>query len=472
MTSPDLLRRVGAAVAALVLLVALPLLAATPEKPGLGHLFSAPQSPELQAMLSRYHLKAGRYEQPRAFSPSAEADRERYRNVKGRPFPTSLLYLLYTPDSRNARKAPLIVYFPGSGEVGSDQMKQFRQRSIFDIVTSADFQDRHPCFFLAVSLPDGTRTLYDGLPGEPSAMQDLVMGAVRTVAAAQQRPLADMDRLYSVGFSLGGECAYGIALAYPGCFAGTISVASFPPPAQYVSEKHPGSWWHIYNEGDYTVHGVTGDMLDPFVDRVRALGGEFRTGTYPCDGHNAWSAAWRESAAWDWLFSKSLGDHPAPSFRAKPELSAPRSVGKSAAEKMQETVAIDLTASKCTASAPGKGRASQPAMAVDGLDGTAYVSGRPMKKGDWFAVEFPSPVGGVIVVKTGHAGAAAKDKLAKGHVEVSTDGLEWKRRGHFSGKSGECEVKLRDDLVKFVRVLPEPDFPRELVVREIAVVPQ
>ena len=222
MTSPDLLRRVGAAVAALVLLVALPLLAATPEKPGLGHLFSAPQSPELQAMLSRYHLKAGRYEQPRAFSPSAEADRERYRNVKGRPFPTSLLYLLYTPDSRNARKAPLIIYFPGSGEVGSDQMKQFRQRSIFDIVTSADFQDRHPCFFLAVSLPDGTRTLYDGLPGEPSAMQDLVMGAVRTVAAAQQRPLADWTAFTRLAFRSGASAPTAlpsrIQVALPGRF--------------------------------------------------------------------------------------------------------------------------------------------------------------------------------------------------------------------------------------------------------------
>lgn len=74
-------------------------------------------------------------------------------------------------------------------------------------------------------------------------------------------------------------------------------MASFPPPPGFVSEKYPGAWWLIYNDGNYSVRGVTRDVLKPFADRVIGYGSEFRTGTFPQDGHNAWAAAWNEHAA-------------------------------------------------------------------------------------------------------------------------------------------------------------------------------
>ncbi len=372
--------------------------------PGGGVLFPVKTSSELQAKLRRYRLTAGKYEQPRAIAESARADRARYARVNGLPFPSHLHYLLYTPEEVSGRRAPLVVYFPGSGEVGEDLLRQFRHTGIFDIVTAADFQARHPCYLLAISLPTGTRTMYDGLPGKPSAIQELVLGAVRAVATSQTRPQVDMNRLYVTGFSFGGECTYGLALAYPGVFAGAMPVASFPPPANYVSARHPGAWWHIYNAGDYSVHGITPAMLMPFVKRVKSNGGEFRTGTYPRDGHNAWSAAWREETAWNWLFSKSLDGRPVDDAAPAPVLAGPRPVGKTEAEKMERIVSKDISGARCTASVPGKGRASQPNLAVDGLDGTAYISAGPVKKGDWFKVEFPSIASGTLTVKTGTGG--------------------------------------------------------------------
>lgn len=461
--------------------------------PGGGHLFSVQETPELQSYLDLYHFKAGKYVQSRAVAKSAEESRQRYELVNGKRFPAELRYLLYIPDASIARNVPLVIYFPGSGETGFDLVKQFRQKSLFSIVSSKKFQNAHPCYFMAISLPDGTRTLYDGLPGEPSAIQDLVMGAVRTVAATYNRPKIDMTRLYAVGFSFGGECVYGIMLAYPGAFAGGIPVASFPPPPNYVSTKYPGAWWHIYNDGDYTVHGVTGDMLKPFVDRVESCGGEFRTGIYPCDGHNAWTAAWQETAAWEWLFSKTtngrvVNDTP---LRPDPVVSeddthksqpvreennatqvlpaGTRKSGKTDAEKRQKLISKDISDAKCSASVQGKGRTSQPYLAVDGLDGTAYVSATPMKKGDWFKVELATPAVGTFCVKTGHL--KAKDYLADGTVETSYDGQTWKRRGKFSDKTGECEFRIKEDVVKFIRILPGSKKPQELVIREITILP-
>ena len=379
-------------IAILLILLILSTASAAPN-PGGGVLFPIREAPELQAQMKRFHLTAGKYEQPHPIAASAKSDRERYAAVHGKPFPSHLRFLLFKPNSDSGRRVPLLVYFPGSGEVGDDLMRQFRHTGIFSIVTSADFQSRHPCYLLAISLPTGTRTLVDGLPGKPSAMQELVMGAVRTVAAASTGPAVDMNRLYVTGFSFGGECTYGLALSYPDVFAAAMPVASFPPPPQYISPHHPGAWWHIYNAGDYSVHGITPAMLTPFVKRVESLGGEFRTGTYPRDGHNAWSAAWQEQPAWNWLFSKTLdGSKVDDETQAAKVLSGPKPVGKSEADKLKRVVAKDLKGAQCTASVPGKAADSMPNLAVDGLDGTAYVSAKPVKKGR--LVQGRVPVGG------------------------------------------------------------------------------
>ncbi len=448
------------------------LAAAAAPNPGGGVLFPVREAPSLQAHLKRYRLTAGKYEQPRAVAESAKADRARYALVHGRPFPSNLRYLLYKPESDSGRRVPLVVYFPGSGEVGDNLEKQFRHTGIFDIVTAESFQESHPCYLLAISLPTGTRTMYDGLPGQPSAMQELVMGAVRAVANSCSGPSVDMDRLYVTGFSFGGECTYGLALSHPGVFAAAMPVASFPPPPQFVSARHPGAWWHIYNAGDYSAHGIAPSMLTPFVRRVESCGGEFRTGTYPRDGHNAWSAAWREKAAWNWLFSKTLSGRQVDDDAPQPALSGPRPSGKSQAEKVARIVSKDLSGAKCTASVPGKAADAMPYLAVDGLDGTAYVSSRPVRKGDWFKVEFPSPVNGTLTVKTGFGtGKEKRGVLLKGHVEVSFDGITWKRRGRFSEKNGECEMRLKTDVIRFIRIMPEPDKPQTLAVREITLTP-
>ena len=80
-----------------------------------------------------------------------------------------------------------------------------------------------------------------------------------------------------------------------------------------VSESSPGNWWHVYNELDFAGCERMFAELNAFKDRVNALGGDFRMGTYPKAGHDAWTAAWREDELWDWMFSKSTA-HGALSF--------------------------------------------------------------------------------------------------------------------------------------------------------------
>ena len=415
-----------------------------------GRLERVAVSPELRKELGRYGLEAGRYVQPKAGCASAAASRERHRRVTGRPFPSSLSYLLYVPKGQKSRKVPLLIYLPGSGERGEDLLRQFHQRTIFKRITSAAFQARHPCYLLALSPPEGTGTFLDGEPGRPSAMQELLAGAVTAVAASRQAPPVDRNRIYATGLSLGGEGVYGLAFAYPGLFAAGVPVAAGPPPADYLPVGRPGSWWHFYNEGDYGAKHLAPAMLDAFRAAVEAAGGEFRTGTYPSSGHNAWDAAWREDAVWDWLFSKTADGRTAERSRTPSEAKG---------------MAMPRPA-HCTASHPGRDAGTGPERAVDGLDGTAYISEIPVGKDAWLQVEYPDGVSGHVVVRTGTS--KGENRMAKGHLSVSFNGRTWERVGRFSRDTGECSATLRYK-VKFIRVIPQNDIPQELVVREIAV---
>ena len=83
--------------------------------------------------------------------------------------------LLFTPKAKGGRPLPMVVYIPGNGELGEVE-GHFRQRAIFERVTSAAFQEKYPCFLLALTPPREATTLLGGIPGHPTGMQCKVQG--------------------------------------------------------------------------------------------------------------------------------------------------------------------------------------------------------------------------------------------------------------------------------------------------------
>ena len=177
-----------------------------------------------------------------------------------------------------------------------------------------------------------------------------------------------------VGFSYGGDGVYALANHYPGEFAAAVPISSGCPHPEYVSESSPGNWWHVYNELDFAGCERMFAELNAFKDRVNANGGDFRMGTYPKAGHDAWTAAWREDELWDWMFSKSTARG----------ASRRRRDGAAAAP-------VSLAESVCTSSVSGEDTAHGPERAADGLKATAYVAARPFSKGDWWRIDFAAP---------------------------------------------------------------------------------
>lgn len=332
--------------------------------------------------------------------------------------------ILFPPAGRvTARKGvPMVVHIPGNGERGAP-IRQFRQRTIFDKVLAPEFQKATPCYLLAISPPESVNTLHGGMPGQPNMVQRAMHDLICAAADIAKNPVVDRNRIYLTGFSYGGSGVYALALHYPGEYAAAVPISALPPLPEYLSESHPGAFWHFYNEGDYAKQGIRAKDVEMFRDMVNDAGGDFRIGTYSTAGHDAWTTAWHEDEVWKWMFSKDLSDKRFSGF--------------------------PLAGAKCTASVSGKDEGCGPERAIDGLDGTFYEPKGGFANGDWWMVELPKPVTGRVALYSGDAKGG--NRLSNAIVEVSANGRDWKRAGAFLKKSGTCSFSQTGKF-RFVRV--------------------
>ena len=201
--------------------------------------------------------KAERAARPLAAPAEARAEMARYslkayENVDEK---NPLKAMLFTPKPVGMSALPMVVYIPGNGELG-DVERQFRQKAIFARVTSSAFQEKYPCYLLALSPPKTATTILGGMPGHPTALQKAIREFVLDVCRLQKRPRVDLSRLYLTGFSYGGIGAYALGQHFLADFAAVVPIAALPPLPEYFSKEHPGNWWHFHNEGDYSRHGI------------------------------------------------------------------------------------------------------------------------------------------------------------------------------------------------------------------------
>ena len=419
--------------------------------PGPGHgypgrLETYDTTPELRRQMARFDLTAGWFRRD-SLPPEAEY----YCNPAGCPV-DELPYLLFSP-KRGRKPVPMVLYFGGTGEHGTNLVDQFRQTTVFEKVTSPEFQKRHPCYVFAPMLPKGG-VIRSALPGNVSALAALINDALYAVAGSLNSPPVDTNRFYLTGLSYGGVVAFELPCAFPGRFAASVPVSCFQS-AFMIPKTQPGNYWLLYNESAYRTP-VAKQTLADLAQTIKERGGDFRHSTFPDAGHDAWSKAWREDRVWDWMFSKTADGRPVAAASAGGP--RPASPGRPAAAFLEGVV--------CAASQPGADAGSGPERAADSLEATCYVSAGPMKRGDWWMIEFPEPVTGQIAVQSGTREGAGR--LSAGRVEVSRDGRFWNRAAPFSRTTGSCAFTQRSP-IRYLRVLPEPAKPEVLTLREIGV---
>lgn len=373
----------------------------------------------ISADLRRYGLKAGVFVRSGA------------RGSNEVPF------LVYGPKrgANGGGPLPLLVYFGGLGEMGGDLARQFHQRTVFEQVTSEEFQSRRPCYLFAPVFPSGLCDVAP-LPGVPSESNRLTMEALRLVLA-RLGDAVDTNRLYTTGLSSGGCMAFDMLTSYPGVFAASVPVGGFERHGMITNRVVA---WKIENarrERD-------DDYYWSLAAVARRKGGELRCSAYPSPGHNAWDRAWSDPRVWDWLFAQSLDGRP---VRGLPP------------------PARDLSWARCTSSRPDGDGGHPPRCGADGLSGTWFEM-KDAVRGDWWAAEFESPLAGRFEVETGRPDGVGA--VRKGRVETSEDGRRWTVAATLSGKAGAASFAARRP-VRAVRVVVTGPGPAPFAVRNLAV---
>jgi predicted peptidase len=226
-------------------------------------------------------------------------------------------YVVYVPSGfSRARRWPVILALHGSGEYGSDGMRQ----TLYGVAAAIR---QNPDRFPAIVVFPQARA--DGRPGWQEAGGQAAMAALDAASAEFS---GDPARLYLTGLSAGGNGAWFLASRFPGRFAAVAVVCGFatgrhvaPREVRYPALA-PGASpaairtalaarlrglpiWIFHGAADTVVRVEESRGM---AEALRATGNSVRYTEFPGVGHDAWTPAYGRAELWEWLLAQRRHD--------------------------------------------------------------------------------------------------------------------------------------------------------------------
>ena len=214
-----------------------------------------------------------------------------------------LLYRMLPPKQYDSSKSyPLVVFFHGAGERGSDNVKQLIH-AMSDFSTDAA-REKHPCFVVAPQCPEGAQWVdtpwtadSHTMPVDPSEPLRL---SLELVGALTKEFSIDQKRIYLTGLSMGGFGVWDAMQRRPDLFAAAVTVCSGGDAALAKNIAHIPVW---------VFHGDKDPVVKPqrsrdMVEALKQAGGTPRYTEYRDTGHNSWTATYANREVHDWLFAQ------------------------------------------------------------------------------------------------------------------------------------------------------------------------
>jgi predicted peptidase len=216
-------------------------------------------------------------------------------------------YQVYVPAVRGRARPPVILFLHGSGERGSDGVKQTT------VGIGPAVRRRASDFPAVVVMPQAPA---DSVWAGPPAR-----AAIAALDSAMAEFRGDPRRVYLTGISMGGFGTWEIALANPTRFAALVPICGGLRPIStqpnIAVRAVANTSGDIYDAAATTLariptwifHGGA-DRLVPvegsreMANALRRAGGNVQYTEYAGVGHNSWDPAYAESTLWPWLFAQ------------------------------------------------------------------------------------------------------------------------------------------------------------------------
>jgi glyoxylase-like metal-dependent hydrolase (beta-lactamase superfamily II)/poly(3-hydroxybutyrate) depolymerase len=232
-----------------------------------------------------------------------------YRSGSGSTLP----YRYFTPSGPvgAAAKRPLVLFLHGEEAGGTDNVAQLTSSEGATIWVEPDHLGKNPTYVLAPQAPRGSDWGREPVYGD-------ALGLLKHFVSSHGD--VDRDRIYLVGFSMGGTGVWTMLLRNPGLFAAVIPISGNADA--FLSDKRafdgirntPVLPVHSYDDPVSPVSGTqnavaammaAGDTSVGFNSQIWGLGAVV-------PAHEAWRPAFHNYAViYNWLFDQSLArtDH-------------------------------------------------------------------------------------------------------------------------------------------------------------------
>jgi len=214
---------------------------------------------------------------------------------------TRIRYRLLAPLSPEAGKRyPLVLQLHSSSGVGSDNEKQLERPALSWAMPA--MRERYRAYVLVPQFEQRSAN-YD-VPDAPAyaVASPALPAMLELVGDIQRRYAIDRDRIYAVGFSMGGSTAWLSAAARPDLFAAIVPIGAVAPADEVAKALTSVPVWAMHGDAD-TENPIAADRR--LVDGIRKLGGsQVRLREYVGLDHQL-PADFYPGQWWrDWLFAQ------------------------------------------------------------------------------------------------------------------------------------------------------------------------
>lgn len=218
-----------------------------------------------------------------------------YRALDSTGSPDAKLSARLMRPKNPSRPLPLVVFLHGAGERGNDNLLQLS--GVPELLASTPWARRFPCYVLAPQIP-----LQTSWNAHLEELEALIQHSISTNSI-------DPDRVYLIGFSMGGGGAWSMAARRPDMFAAVMPLATGGNP-QNVSPLINTPLWAVHGADDTAMPVNRSKRM---IEALTAAGGSPRYTVLPGVGHGCWIDVFSPQAEYvPWLFrqrrARSAGD--------------------------------------------------------------------------------------------------------------------------------------------------------------------